>query len=201
MNRAITICAAAVFSCAAAATAQTQQTGQTQQTQTQQKETTTASPQGRATTSMFIGCVDKGSTPNAFVLSVVEVPKTATAGPAPAGPGQGPQATGTTGVMVGHKVELIGGTNMASHVGHKVEVSGMIVPQGNATGRPGQAPAANTRVNVTNVRMIETTCTAPAATPATAGTSGATTSEPSPAPETQKAQPDPQGGAPGQRQY
>jgi hypothetical protein len=190
---------ATVFSCAVAVTAQTQQTGQAQQTQTQRQETTTPSqPQGRATTSMFIGCVEKGSTPNAFVLSVVEVPKTATAaGPAPAGSGQAnAQATGTTGtVMVGHKVDLVGGTNIASHLGHKVEISGMLVPQGSPAGRAGQTPAANSRVNVTNVRMIDATCT-PA--PATRGTAG--TSEPAAAPETQKTQPEPQ-GAPGQRPY
>jgi hypothetical protein len=92
-------------------------------------------------------------------------------------------------------MELIGGTDLAAHLGHKVEITGMVVPQGNVSGRTTQTAAADMRVNVSNVRMIDAKCSA---APATSGTAG--TSEPMPAPGTQKTQPDPQTD-PGQRQY
>ena len=210
MKRLTTMCVATVFSCAVAVTAQTQQTGQTQQTETQRQGTATSDQtgqrqttppasqaQGRAATSMFIGCVEKGSTPNAFVLNVTEIPGSTAA--------SGTTAAGTTGTaMVGHRMELIGGTNMAAHVGHKVEITGMVVPQGTATGRTGQTPAADMRVDVSNLRMIDAKCEATtgargtAGTSGTSGTSGTTTSEP--APGNQNPQPDPQ-GTPEQRQY
>jgi hypothetical protein len=170
--------------------------------------------QSRAASSSFIGCVEKGSTPNAFMLSVTEIPgSTATTGrtgtqaqgqaqgQTQARTGQGnTQTTGTTGAtMVGHRMELVGGTNMAAHVGHKVEITGMVVPQGTATGRTGQTAAADMRVNVSNLRMIDTNCTAATGTRGTAGTSGTTTSEPAPAPGNRNTQPDQQ-GAPG-REY
>jgi len=208
MKRLTTMCVATVFSCAVAAMAQTQQAGEPQQTQTQRPDAATsdqtgqrqatapAQAQGRAATSMFIGCVEKGSTPNAFVLSVTEMPGspaasgTTATGQAQARPGQGnTQATGTTGTpTVGHRMELIGGTNVAAHVGHKVEITGMVVPQGNATGRTTQTAAADMRVNVSNLRMIDANCVAPTGT---RGTSGTATSEPTPAPGSQKTQPDP----------
>ena len=217
MKQVTTLCVATVFSCAVAATAQTPQAGQTQQTETQrqgtstsgqtgQRETTPApQAQGRAGTSTFVGCVEKGSTANAFVLNVLEVPA-ATAGAQPqARAGQGnAQATGTAGSsMVGQRIELIGGNNVGAHLGHKVEISGMVTPQGNATGRPGLTGAATTRVNVSNLRMIDAKCEPAAATRGGAGasgTSGTRTSEPAPAPGTQKSQPDQQ-ETPGQRQY
>ena len=203
MKRMAIACVAALFSCAVAATAETQQPGEPQQNETQQRENTTgdqsgqrqtpstpsSQPQLRSAMSSFIGCVERGSAPNAFVLTVVETPGARPQGQAQARAGQSAaQATGTSGAMVGHKMELIGGTNMASHVGHKVEVTGMIVPQGSATGRPGQS-ASDMRVNVSNVRMIETTCMPPSATSGTAGSADAprtTTPQPSPVPEKAK---------------
>jgi hypothetical protein len=109
------------------------------------------------------------------------------------------QATGTAGtstVMVGKRVQLVGGNNLAAHAGHKVEITGMVMPQAQGTGtaRQGQA-AADMRVNVSNLRMIDRTCT-PAST--TRGTTG--TSEPIPAPERQTPRPEQQGD-PEQRQY
>jgi hypothetical protein len=110
----------------------------------------------RAATSMFIGCLEKGSTPNAFVLNVLEMPGT---------PGSTRGTSGTTGSSgpPGHRMPLVGGTNMAAHVGHKVEITGMVVPQGSAIGRTTQTAAAGMRVNVSSVRKIDTSC--PAATP------------------------------------
>ena len=219
MNRVITMSAAAIFSCAIAATAQTQQPGQTQGTDTQrqggttgaqggqgqgQGQTTTgaqAQGPGRGAASSFIGCVERGSTPNAYLLNVVEIPgaggSTAargTAGTATGGATAGTGATGAAGAtagagaggartpMVGHRMELVGGTNIASHVGHKVEITGMVVPQGNATGGAAGQSAADMRVNVTNVRMIEATCTPAAGTRGTTGTGTSPIDKPAPQP-------------------
>lgn len=222
MKRLTTMCVAAIFACATAAAAQAQQAGQTQQTQTQRQGSTTPSQtQGRTASSSFIGCVEKGSTPNAFLVSVTELPGSTAAsrttasrqGQAQARAGQagsqardnmrtqGHQATGTTGTaMVGHRLALIGGTNLGAHVGHKVEITGIIVPQGNATGRASQTAAADMRVNVSNVRMIDANCIVATGTRGTVGTSGTTTSEPAPAPGRQNTQPEQPHGNPG-RQY
>jgi hypothetical protein len=198
MKRVTTICLATVLGCVAAVSAEAQY-GQTQQTETQRERPATTDRTGQpqtetqaqaqarnAATTSFIGCVEGGTTANSFVLNVVELPASPTAQ-------RGTQAIGTTGVMVGQRVQLIGANNLAAHRGHKVEITGMIVPQGTATGRGGQA-AADMRLNVTNLRHINTMC-APA--PTTQGTSG-TTSRPMPAPQNQT--PQPQQGTPDQPQ-
>ena len=203
MKRVTTMCVATIFSCAVAATAQTPQTetgrqGTTPSGQAGQPETAkpASQTQGRAGTSMFVGCVEKGSTANTFVLNVLELPGstagaempgTAAGGGTTGGTGTGAQAqgqargtqgtaqaTGTAGTsMVGQRIELTGGNNVAAHLGHKVEITGMVTPQGNATGRAGQTPAATTRVNVSNLRMIDAKCEAAAGTPGgAAGASG-----------------------------
>lgn len=132
--------------------------------QTGQRTATQPQPQAAATTTRFTGCLERGSTPDAFALSVLEMPA------AGAARGQAQTAVGTAGastaVIVGQRVQLIGGTNLAAHAGHKVEITGMIAPQGTVTGRQGQA-AADMRVNVSNLRHIDEMCT-----PAARGTSG-----------------------------
>lgn len=159
--------------------------GETQQRDTQRPTTPPAQSQAAAATTMYIGCLERGSTPNSFALNVVEVPSSATTQAGRTQPGAPIGTTGT--VTVGQRVQLVGGTNLAAHAGHKVEIRGMIVPQGTPPGRQGQ-PAAETRLNVSNVRMISEMCmpvssatrgTSGSATPGTTGTTG-TTTEPAP---------------------
>jgi hypothetical protein len=126
------------------------QTPQTTQPRTSTQPTT---PLARDTTASvsYIGCVESAG-PNAFALTVSELPDTT----APAA-----RPTGTTGpATVGQRVQLIGSArnNISTHVGHKVEVTGTMVPQGAAQGRTTGQPAAEMRLNVTNVRMISAMC-------------------------------------------
>lgn len=131
--------------CAAAATSGTSATS----------ATTTAA------TTTFIGCVERGTMPNSFVLSITD-----TAG----------------GNVVGQRVQLIGGGNLATHAGHKVQITGMMVPQATPPVRGGQ-PAAEMRLNASNVTILATTCT-PAA--GAQGTTGTTVEPPEAPPQQQR---------------
>lgn len=139
-------------------------------------ETTSTQARDNTTTVSYIGCVESTG-PNAFALTVSELPGTtagATATPSrPAGttgatPGATPSATTGT-VIVGQRVQLIGSAraNIGTHVGHKVEVTGTLVPQGAAPGRRTGQPAAEMRFNVNNVRMISAMCDQATSTPQT----------------------------------
>lgn len=250
-----TLCTAAALACSVALSAQTTQSDQGRQTQprggSQTATSPQTSPQARGTSTVsYVGCVAV-SGPNAWTLTISEMPGMAGTTGATAGTmtgttqssgnardragaevsgsarvgdtqvgvsGQGQvnrggQATGTTGgtatgtattgttASVGQRVQLIGSgrTNLSQHVGHKVEVTGTMVPQGAAQGRTTGQPAAEMRLNVDNVRMISATCesgtsspqtqprnqgsgstTQPGSTPGTAGTSGTTESGTSP---------------------
>jgi hypothetical protein len=111
------------------------------------------------------GCLRAGEQPDAFVLANASTP-TETAG-----------TTGTTAApaMKNQTVRLIGaptGISLKDHVGHTVEVTGMIAPQGarpsagatppaGATPAPGAAAttgSADTRLNVKNVKHVDAKC-------------------------------------------
>jgi hypothetical protein len=174
-----------------------------------QGQPNTAQARDTTTTVSYIGCVESTG-PNAYALTVSELPAArpdaTISGNARVGDTQvgvsGQARVGTTGTAtVGQRLQLIGSgrTNVATHAGHKVEVTGTMVPQGAAQGRPTGQAAAEMRLNVTNVRMISAMCdaattstpqtrprsqapdstTQPGATPGAAGTTGTTT----PAPE------------------
>jgi hypothetical protein len=220
MKRVTTMCVAVALGWAVATAAQTQQSGESNspgvsQPQTQQQpasppsdreqarpttqkpaEPSTQKPaeiRGAANTTSFIGCVEKGSAPEQWVLNVTEMPS----GDQPRA-GAGTAATAGAS-MVGQKVQLSGGTNVSAHAGHKVEITGMLTPAAGATpGRP-----AEPRMTVSNLKMISATCTPATAaprsgpsgtsgtsSPGTTGTTGA--SEPSPATPSPAAPPQPE---------
>ena len=188
----IVFLATAGLTSAAIAGAQVSQpeTQQPPSSQTEPRTTPSTQTRGVATSPSWIGCVEKGTTPNSYMLNVTERPSGAT----------GTVGTTATGdVKVGEKVMLMGDSkaNLSSHVGHKVEIKGTIAPGiAGTAGTPGAA-AKEPRVNVTDVRMIAATCTPAPSTPGTsgtgesgtAGTSGAT-SRPEPSqPSTEKEKP------------
>jgi hypothetical protein len=123
--------------------------------------TTSATPTAATTT--FIGCVERGTMPNSFVLSITD-----TAGDN----------------VIGQRVQLSGGGNLAAHAGHKVQITGMMVPQGTPLVRGGQ-PAAEMRLNVSNVTMLATTCTPAAGAHGTTGTTGTIVEQPETPPQQQ----------------
>jgi hypothetical protein len=77
--------------------------------------------------------------------------------------------TTTSMAAVGQRLQLIGSarSNLGSHVGHKVEVTGTMVPQGAAQGRTTGQPPAEMRLNVSNVRTISAMCDRTTSTPQT----------------------------------
>jgi hypothetical protein len=212
MKRVTTMCVAVALSCAVATAAQTQQPGESNspgvsQPQTQQQpasppsdreqparpttqkpaDTSTQKPaeiRGAANTTSFIGCVEKGSAPEQWVLNVTEMASGAqatTGGAATARPGDqaragaSGQTAATAGAsMVGQKIQLSGGTNVSAHAGHKVEITGMMTPAaGTAAGR-----AAEPRMTVSNLKMISATCTPATGAPRSGPTGTTGTSEP-----------------------
>jgi hypothetical protein len=190
---------ATVLACTAVLGAQTQQQQDQQQQgqqRQQQQQPAAAAPTAPSTTvtgqapagvqtsaqaqtagSMtFIGCIERGTAPNTFVLSVTEMPPGSVSGQAQVNSGAG--AAGTTGAsvrgtaganFVGQRFQLMGGGNLAAHAGHKVQVSGTMASQSSATGAQAQAER---RFNVNNVTMLAATCTPSASTPGAAGTTG-----------------------------
>lgn len=135
---------------------------------TQARQPAGATASSTATTT-FVGCIERGTMPNTFVLNVTESPST---------PGATGQARGTVGAdVVGQQIHLIGGGNLAAHAGHKVQITGMMVPQGTSPGRGGQ-PAAEMRLNVSNVTMMAATCTPATGTRGTTGTTPERSNEP-----------------------
>ena len=74
----------------------------------------------------YTGCLDKGTDTQTFMLNKV-VPVTTTKTTEVAGTGGSITSTSTSYVLVpGEKVTLV------QHVGHKVEVTGMLVPEGDS---------------------------------------------------------------------
>jgi hypothetical protein len=125
--------------------------------------TSTTSATTTAATTTFIGCVERGTMPNSFVLSITD-----TAG----------------GNVVGQRVQLIGGDNLAPHAGHKVQITGMMVPQGTPPPVRGGQPA-EMRLDVSNVTMLATTCTPAAGAQGTTGTTGTAVEQPETPPQQQ----------------
>ena len=170
----------------------------TQAPQSPQAPTASTQDRNANTTVALIGCVES-STPTTYTLNVVEQPASTTAAnrPAAEAAGQaraGEQTVGTTGAtLVGQRLELSATeeASLKTHVGHKVEIRGTLMPPAaaSATGsaRTTASPTPMMRFTVNNVRMLENTCT-PAS--ASGGTSGA--AAPRPAPPAQPQQPQPQ---------
>ena len=114
------------------------------------------------------GCLRAGDTPDSFVLANASTP-TETAGTTGTPAGAPPAAA-----MKNQTVRLIGapaGISLKEHVGHTIEVTGMITPQGarpsagatppaGATPTPGAAAtgSADARLNVKNVKHVDAKC-------------------------------------------
>jgi hypothetical protein len=170
--------------------------------QTTKPKSSMGSKDMSARTVTLSGCLREADTPNAFVLANVDMSKmtdasmsghhettpstTATATP----PTQTtpPSSTGTSGMAAGAPADaattvvLIGGADLKDHVGHQIEVTGMMVPQGkdkkdkaagttgsaagetpiDTTARPGEygRDKGKTKhtLNVTTVRMVSASC-------------------------------------------
>lgn len=163
MNHAVrTFCLLAVISWPTVVAAQVRTGDET----TGQQARSRTSPRADSARMTLVGCLEP-ATGNAFALTVVEMPAAAkaSAGTRPrAGtrlPGRvEPGATGTTGLnLVGQRVHLIGRTqtDLGPHSGHKIEVTGTMVPHGSTRG--AAEPAAGMRLNVSNIRHISNTCT------------------------------------------
>ena len=209
MNKVTTVVSAMAVAAVVASAAHAQQSGQTtspgsvSQPQTQQptpSDRTQAPAQGQraAGGTSFIGCVERGSGPNQWVLVVTEMPSgSASASSGTSTPGQREgQVSGTAGAagagMVGQRVDLTGSNELSKHVGHKVEVTGMMTPRSSS---PAAQANANANVNVKDVRMISTTCESPSRTGGATGTGGSTgtTAKPDPSTPSRPSTPEPQG--------
>ncbi|MBI2221586.1 MAG: hypothetical protein HYU53_10300 [Acidobacteria bacterium] len=182
---------------AVAASAQTPATPQTGDQTTKPKSSMGSKAMGSKTVTLT-GCVKEGNTPNAFVLTNVDLskmtdpstsaystpPPTHTAPPTQTPPEQTPPpaTAGTSGMAVtdtAATVVLIGGADLKQHVGHQVEVTGMMMhgkdkksrttgTTGSAAGetttdttsRPGEAGRDKNRhtLNVRTVKMVSSTC-------------------------------------------
>jgi hypothetical protein len=87
-------------------------------------KTKTSADDGKAQQVTYTGCVQSGTETRTFVLDKV-VPVTTTKTTEVAGTGGTVSTTSTSYILVpGEKVEL------QTHVGHKVEVTGMLIPAG-----------------------------------------------------------------------
>lgn len=95
------------------------------------------------------GCVAPGSGADQFQLT------NATLGAAPPA---AEKAGDKPKLGLGATYNLVGGTNLKAHVGHKVEVTGTM-GKPDAAGKPapgGAAPAGT--LNVSDVKMVSTSC-------------------------------------------
>jgi hypothetical protein len=95
------------------------------------------------------GCVAPGSAADQFQLT------NATLGAAPPA---AEKASDKPKLGLGASYNLVGGTNLKAHVGHKVEVTGtMAKPDAAAKPAPGGTAPAGT-LNVSDVKMVSTSC-------------------------------------------
>jgi hypothetical protein len=92
---------------------------------TMEKKTTSAVPDSKSVS--LTGCLKAGKAANTFTLSNV------------------------TGETATYRLVGQGGVDLKPHVGHKVEVTGMRVPQGKGKG-------ASDRLNVTAIKHIAASC-------------------------------------------
>jgi hypothetical protein len=79
------------------------------------------------------GCLQKGTEPNSYMLDNVE--------------GNGPKTIGVVSSTA----------NLAPHVGHKIEVTGMAVPPAEAE-TDKSVPKAPHYMKLSGIKMISTTC-------------------------------------------
>ena len=168
---------------------------QSQSTQPQSQYPTTPKSKTQKMSSMssktvtLTGCLREGDTPGTFVLANVDASKlTGTLGEPH--PPTAPPATGTAGSPSAassdktNTVELVGSAdvNLKPHVGHTVEITGLMVPQGKGkkekspTGTTGSAAGETTsetaarepyktgdvknvhRLNVKAIKHVSETC-------------------------------------------
>ena len=106
------------------------------------------------------GCLRAGDTPDSFVL----------ANAAPASATTGTSGAAAPAAAAPKTVRLIGspaGTNLKDHVGHTVEISGMIAPAKSSTpsatstpapGAAGASSGASESLNVKNVKHVDAKC-------------------------------------------
>ena len=59
---------------------------------------------------------------------------------------------------LGATYNLLGGTNLKAHVGHRVEVTGTVAKPDAAAKPPAGAETIRGTLNVSNVKMVSTTC-------------------------------------------
>ena len=79
------------------------------------------------------GCLQKGTAPNSYILDNVE--------------GNGPKSVGVVSSTA----------NLAPHVGHKIEVTGVNVPAAEAEADKS-VPKAPHYMKLSGIKMISTTC-------------------------------------------
>lgn len=88
-----------------------------------------------------VGCLQKGDKPNTWILTNVTGDTAAIFGTASTRPST-PGAAGTSGTAMTVTLQPTAGVNLAEHVGHQIEVIGMVVPQGRPK-KDDDAPAIN----------------------------------------------------------
>jgi hypothetical protein len=94
------------------------------------------------------GCVAPGTGADQFQLT------NASMGPAAAEKEKAPADKPKMGLAT---YNLVGGTNLKAHVGHKVEVTGTLAKP-DPTAKPAGPDAPRGTLNVSNVKMVSTTC-------------------------------------------
>ncbi len=101
-----------------------------------------------------IGCLSGG--PSKFILT--------NAAPADA-PARGERPTGTAGVVTSYDLNPRDGVSLAPHIGHRVEVTGVVgdvtkAPAGDAPPQPGRPRdrGLTAQFAVTSVRMVSPIC-------------------------------------------
>ena len=93
----------------------------------------TLGAQEKKTPHSMTGCLQKGTEPNSYKLDNVE--------------GSGPKSVGVVSSTA----------NLASHVGHKIEITGVDVPAAEAE-KDKSVPKAPHYMTLSGVKMISTTC-------------------------------------------
>jgi hypothetical protein len=132
----------------------------------QQPRTPAERPQVKAAdeTVTLTGCLAAGDQPNTFKLTDIRAADKMAAQPG--------EMVGTTGIKTGEAIQLTGTdeAKLKGHVGHTIEVTGMLVPR--KEGDPGapatpeaarpDAPAAkekaDMRLNVKSFKHVDATC-------------------------------------------
>jgi len=90
------------------------------------------------------GCVAAGAGPDQFQLTNATMAT-------PAAEKAGDKPKGVT-------YNLVGGQNLKAHVGHRVEVTGMLAKPDPAAAKPAAGGDVRGTLNVKDVKMVSTTC-------------------------------------------